>query len=158
MTVTAPANIELAPGLQVRCGGIWVCFRDAGTRLTCRSLRLHCKRPTHQTVGDQKYSSHKKSMSLFTSVESKSDENVTNCNRNQLFASAEEGNRAGEDAIAAVEMPELLASASVKSIEVPAWRGRKDQIPGGRERPCPGRRQDAMLPLDLSRLRRHGNQ
>src|SRR5215475_3902469 len=59
MTVTAPADIELAPGFQVRCCGVWVCFREAGPRRTCRSLRLHCKRPTHQTVGDQKYSSHK---------------------------------------------------------------------------------------------------
>src|SRR5215510_459143 len=47
MTVTAPANIELAPGFQIRRCGIWVCFREAGPRLTCRSLRLHCKRPTH---------------------------------------------------------------------------------------------------------------
>src|SRR5215475_12985490 len=158
MTVTAPADIELAPGFQVRCCGVWVCFREAGPRRTCRSLRLHCKRPTHQTVGDQKYSSHKKSMSLFTSVESKSDEDVTNWNRDQLLASAEEGNRAGEDAIPPVEMPELLARGSVKSIEVPAWRGRKDQVPCSRKRPCPGWRQDAMLPFYLSRLRRHGKQ
>src|SRR5262249_34013730 len=47
MTVTAPADIELAPGFQIRRCGIWVCFREAGPRLTCRSLRLHCKRPTH---------------------------------------------------------------------------------------------------------------
>src|SRR5262245_51135544 len=55
-------------------------------------------------------------------------------------------------------MPELLARGSVKSIEVPAWRGRKDQVPCGRKRPRPGWRQDAMLPFDLSSLRRHGNQ
>src|SRR4030095_13011094 len=62
MTVAAPADIELRPGSQLRCRGIWVNFREAGPRLTCRSLRLHCKRPTHQTVGDQKYSSHKKTI------------------------------------------------------------------------------------------------
>src|SRR5262245_33640813 len=55
-------------------------------------------------------------------------------------------------------MPELLARASVKSIEIPAWRGRKDQVPCSRKRPCPWWRQDAMLPLDLSSLRRHGDQ
>src|SRR5262245_15961164 len=92
------------------------------------------------------------------SIESKSYEVVPNWNRDQLLASAEEGNRAGEDAIPPVEMPELLARGSVKSIEVPAWRGRKDQVPCGRKRPRPGWRQDAMLPFDLSSLRRHGNQ
>src|SRR5262245_11200850 len=55
-------------------------------------------------------------------------------------------------------MPELFARASVEGIEVPARRGREDQIPRSRERPGPGRRQYAMLPLDLSRLRRHGDQ
>src|SRR5215475_12863145 len=62
MTVTAPADIELAPGFQVRRRGIWVYFRDGALRLTCRSLRLHCKRPTHHTIGNQKYSSHRKNV------------------------------------------------------------------------------------------------
>src|SRR5215475_9881073 len=55
-------------------------------------------------------------------------------------------------------MPELLARASVKRIEVPAWRCREDQIPRSRERPGPGWRQYAMLPLDLSSFRNHGDQ
>src|SRR5262245_20598094 len=93
-----------------------------------------------------------------TSIESKRDKYVPNWNRDQLLASAEEGNRAGEDAISPVEMPELFARACVKSVEVPARRGREDQVPRSRERPSPGRRQYAMLPLDLSRLRRHGDQ
>src|SRR5215510_22428 len=58
MTVTAAAYKEFAPGFQVRRCGIWVYFREAALRLTCRSLRLHRKRPTHHTVGNQKYSSH----------------------------------------------------------------------------------------------------
>src|SRR5262249_41150709 len=45
MTVTAPADIELAPGFQVCCCGIRIYFREAAPRL----LRLHCKRRTHQT-------------------------------------------------------------------------------------------------------------
>src|SRR5262245_28757439 len=60
VTVTAPADIEFAPGFQVRVCGVRVCFLDAALRLPCRSLRLHCNRPTHHTVGNQKYSSHRK--------------------------------------------------------------------------------------------------
>src|SRR5262245_61963137 len=60
MTVTAPANIELAPGFQVSCCGIRVCFRETRPRLPCRSLRLHDKNATHQKVSNQNYSSHTK--------------------------------------------------------------------------------------------------
>src|SRR5262245_15394182 len=59
MTVAAPANIKLAPGFQVSGCGVRVCFRDAALRLPYRSLRLQRKHPTHQTIGDQKDSSHK---------------------------------------------------------------------------------------------------
>src|SRR5262245_37140180 len=54
MTVTAAADIELAPGFQVSGRGVRVCFRDAALRLPCRSLRLQREYPTHQTIGDQK--------------------------------------------------------------------------------------------------------
>src|SRR6185503_2435228 len=55
VTVTTLTNVHLASGFQVRCRGIRVCFREVGSRLSRRSLRLQDKRATHQTVGNQKY-------------------------------------------------------------------------------------------------------
>src|SRR5437016_5683082 len=52
-------------------------------------------------------------------------------------------------------MPQFLACARIERIEVSARGGRKNEITGSRQDSGPGRRSDAMLPLDFAGLRRH---